>query len=122
MKRTNHRPMLAAAIGCFIIALASIPASVALFKLTFSGRVSDEHFAMFFFIACCLAVLGFVTALSTIGAFFDWGELFIQSLEERSEVDYSQADVQIVYVRQGNTYVPVRVSRDNVIPVERRLR
>jgi hypothetical protein len=39
-------------------------------------------------------------------------------------VHYSrvEADVQVVYLRRGNTLIPVRVSDDEVIPVNRRLR
>jgi hypothetical protein len=124
MRRTNHKPALMLLIACFAVAVASLPASVGLFKLTFSGRISDEHFAMFFFIACCLAVLGFVAGIMTIPVFFEWGNLFLTSMEERGEISNGkpEVDVQIVYVRQGNTYIPVRVSADDVIPVERRLR
>jgi hypothetical protein len=123
MRRTNHRPALMLLLGCFATAAAALPASVGLFKLTFSGNVSDEHFAMYFFIACCLAVLGFVAGLMTIPVFFEWGNLFLTSMEERGEISSSQAEVEmhIVYVRQGNTYVPVRVPVDEV-PINRRLR
>jgi hypothetical protein len=43
---------------------------------------------------------------------------------EAAAIHYSlvEADVQVVYVRQGNTIIPVQVSRDDVIPVNRRLR
>jgi hypothetical protein len=33
-----------------------------------------------------------------------------------------EADVQVVYLRQGNTIIPVHISGDDVIPVNRRLR
>ncbi len=80
---TNHVPMLIAAIGCFLVALISIGSAVALFQYTFSG-LPPARFAMFFFASSCLAILGFASGAGTIGAFFDWGELFITSLEERS--------------------------------------
>jgi hypothetical protein len=120
MQRTDHKPVLRAVIGCFVIACISLPASVGMFKVTYSD-VSDAHFALYFFITCCLGVLGFMTAMGAIIGFFDWGELYITSLEERSKAQ-DESNVQIVYVRQGNTYVPVRMPDDEVIPVNRRLR
>ena len=117
---TNHKPLLRAVIGCFVIACASLPASVAMFKLTYTN-VSDAHFALYFFVSCCLGFLGVMTALSTLAGFCDWAQLYIASLEERSKVQ-DEPHVQIIYVRHGNTYVPVHMSDDEVIPVNRWLR
>jgi hypothetical protein len=120
MKRTNHKPVLRAVIGSFVIACGAIPASVAMFKAAYAD-VSDPHFALLFFISCCLGLLGIVTALGATAGFCDWAQLYIASLEERSNVQ-DEPHVQIIYVRHGNTYVPVRLSDDEVIPVNRRLR